>query len=145
MTDSGFDLGLDDPARAGVFFVAPEDIDTLAMAARDAGLRALRVDLHGCRGKPTLLLRLAMALDAPAGSGRNWDALSDQLRDLAWLPPAAGYMLLFDQARDLRDADEPAFDTLLSILEEAVAAWAARDRPFWAFLALPAEDFGPPA
>ena len=38
MSDSGFDLGLDDPARAGVFFVTADDIATLDMATRDAGL-----------------------------------------------------------------------------------------------------------
>ena len=94
MTESGIDFGLDDASRAGVFFVTGEDIATLDMAARDAGLLARRIDLRGCTGKAILMLRLASALDFPAGSGRNWDALSDQLRDLSWLP-AQGYALLF--------------------------------------------------
>ena len=41
----------------------------------------------------------------------------------------------------LRDADETSFDTLLEVLEEAVADWRGRDVPFWAFLALPEDDF----
>ena len=140
MTESGFDLGLDDASRAGVFFVAGDDIATLGMATRDAGLLARRIDLRGCTGKAMLMLRLASALDAPSGSGRNWDALSDQLRDLSWLP-AGGYALLFDAARDLRDADETSFDTLLEILDEATTDWAGRGVPFWAFLALPEDEF----
>ena len=140
MTESGIDFGLDDASRAGVFFVTGEDIATLDMAARDAGLLARRIDLRGCTGKAILMLRLASALDFPAGSGRNWDALSDQLRDLSWLP-AAGYALLFDAARDLRDADETSFDTLLEILDEAATDWAGREIPFWAFLALPDDEF----
>ena len=140
MTESGIDFGLDDASRAGVFFVTGEDIATLDMAARDAGLLARRIDLRGCTGKAILMLRLASALDFPAGSGRNWDALSDQLRDLSWLP-AAGYALLFDAARDLRDADETSFDTLLEVLDEAAQAWADEDVPFWAFLALPEDEF----
>jgi hypothetical protein len=140
MTDSGLDLGLRDPRRAGVFFVTPLDIGPLDTACRDAGLRCRRVDLRGCGGKPTLLLRMAMALDAPAGSGRNWDALSDQLRDLSWAP-APGYALLFEDAHALRDADEASFDTLLDLLDEAARDWAGRDVPFWAFLALPEDDF----
>ena len=71
MSESGFDLGLEDATRAGVFFVAGDDIATLAMAARDAGLLVRRIDLAGCRDKSTLMLRLATALDFPAGSGRN--------------------------------------------------------------------------
>ena len=40
-----------------------------------------------------------MALDFPMSSGRNWDALSDSLRDLEWLP-GKGYVLLFEGAGD---------------------------------------------
>lgn len=141
MTDSGFDLGLDDATRAGVFFVTADDLATLDMASRDAGLLARRIDLRGCGNKATLMLRLATALDFPAGSGRNWDATSDRLRDLSWLPAPGGYALLFEAAHDMRDADETSFDTLLDVLDEAVADWARRGIPFWAFLALPEADF----
>ncbi|KAF1710505.1 barnase inhibitor [Pseudoxanthomonas kalamensis DSM 18571] len=140
MTGSGFDLGLEDPLRAGVFFVTADDLDTLEVAARDADLRPCRIDLAGCRDKRTLLLRVAVALDFPPGSGRNWDALADSLRDLQWLP-ARGHALLFDQASDLHGANEGDFDTLLSILDEACSYWATHDAPFWAFLALREEDF----
>ena len=140
MSDSGFDPGLADPARAGVFFVTEDDLGPLAAVGRDAGLLARRIDLRGCTGKAILMLRLASALDFPAGSGRNWDALSDQLRDLSWLP-AQGYALLFDAASDLRDGDETSFDTLLEVLDEAAQAWADEDVPFWAFLALPEDEF----
>lgn len=141
MTDSGFDLGLDDATRAGVFFVTANDLATLDMASRDAGLLARRIDLRGCGNKATLMLRLATALDFPAGSGRNWDATSDRLRDLSWLPAPGGYALLFEAAHDMRDADETSFDTLLDVLDEAVADWARRGIPFWALLALPEADF----
>ena len=140
MTDSGFDLGLEDPTRAGVFFVSGDDIATLAAAAQDAGLLARRIDLLGCTDKRALLLRMALALDFPATSGHNWDALSDSLRDLSWLP-AKGYVLLFEGAGGMRSADEGDFDMLLSILDEASADWTGRDVPFWAFLALRDEDF----
>ena len=143
MTDSGFDLGLDNASRAGVFFVTADDIATLDMASRDAGLLARRIDLRGCGNKATLMLRLATALDFPTGSGRNWDALSDLLRDLSWLPAATGYALLFDAAHELRDADETSFDTLLDTLDEAASEWARQEIPFWAFLALPADEFEP--
>ncbi len=141
MSESGFELGLEDAHRAGVYFVTGEDIATLDMAARDAGLLVRRIDLRDCRSKATLLLRMATALDFPAGGGRNWDALSDRLRDLDWLP-APGYALLFEDAADMREASEAEFDTLLDLLDEAVGDWAQRDTPFWVFLALPESDFG---
>lgn len=143
MTGSGFDIGLDDPQQSGVFFVTADDIGSLGMAARDAGLDVVRIDLRDCTDKATLLLRIANALDVPAGQGRNWDALADQLRDLSWRP-SSGHVLLFDDARGLRDADEASFDTLLDILSESAADWSAQELPFWAFLALPEDEFDAP-
>ena len=140
MTESGFELGLDQPDRCGVFFVTDDDLDALGVASRDAGLAVRRVDLAGCGDKATLLLRIGSALDFPAGSGRNWDALSDRLRDLSWIE-AGGYALLLENAGDLQGADQAAFDTLLDVVEQAAAAWRDRAVPFWVFLAMPMAFF----
>jgi RNAse (barnase) inhibitor barstar len=140
MSESGFEPGLDDASQAGVFFVADEDLDTLTVVGRDAGLSVRRIDLSGCDSKAALLLRIATVLDFPQTSGRNWDALADSLRDLSWLP-AQGYVLLFEQAHDFRAEHEDEFDTLLDVLDEASRQWSEREVPFWAFVALPEEDF----
>jgi RNAse (barnase) inhibitor barstar len=135
MSDSGFDIGLQDPARAGLYRIAPGDVPSLAAAARDAGLLARRIDLGGCRDKQTLLLRIATALDLPSGSGRNWDALMDALRDLSWLP-APGYVLLFESVSQFQGARPRDLQALAGVLQEAAQWWAGADVPFWAFLAL---------
>jgi len=142
MSESGFDMGLGDVGQAGVYGVGHGDLGGLAAAARDAGLKVLRVDLEGCTDKRTLLLRIATQLDFPAGLGRNWDALSDALRDLSWLP-ARGYALLFNDADDLRNASGEDFDTLLDVLTEVAAHWAADNAPFWAFFELSEDDTQP--
>ena len=139
MSMSGLNLGLDDPRQAGVYFVTDGDLDTLGVAARDAGLQVHRIDMAGS-DKSTLLLRMATTMDFPAGMGRNWDALSDSLRDLSWLQ-GEGHVLLFERAEDFRSAHEDDFDTLLEVLEETAQDWTTRDLPFWAFLALPVEAF----
>ncbi|TDK21516.1 barnase inhibitor [Luteimonas aestuarii] len=141
MTDSGFDPGLFDPALAGVHAVPASDLALLDIAARDAGLHATEVDLRDCTGKATLLLRMSMALDFPVGTGRNWDALSDRLRDLGWIDAPNGHALLFTDAADLRDAAPDDYEMLLSILQEAVESGAGTDTPFWAFMGLPDEEF----
>jgi fermentation-respiration switch protein FrsA (DUF1100 family) len=135
MSDSGFDMGLEDASQAGVYGVGDGDLGGLAAAARDAGLRVCRIDLEACTDKRTLLMRIGTQLDFPAGWSRNWDALSDALRDLSWLP-GNGYALLFNDAEDLRQASGTDFDTLLDILSEASASWAEDNVPFWAFLEL---------
>jgi hypothetical protein len=139
MTGSGFDLGLGDADQGGVYFVSPSDLDSLAAAGRDASLVVRRVDLSHCEGKYALLLRLATQLDFPDSTGRNWDALSDRLRDLQWLG-SGGYVLLLDDARALRRRDPASLDTLLEVLEEASQFWMAQQTPFWAFVALDEED-----
>ncbi len=143
MSDSGCDLDLCDPQQSGVFFVTPEDIAPLETALSGAGQLTRRIDVHDCLDKPSLLLRIATVLDIPDGRGLNWDSLSDAVRDLSWLP-APGHAFLFDGVVYLRDADEASFDILLEILEQAAADWARVGRLFWAFLALPEEEFDLP-
>lgn len=140
MSESGFDLGLSDPRRAGVFLVAADDLATLDALARDDGLRTWRIDLGECRNKATLLLRFSTTMEFPGSFGRNWDALSDALRDLSW-SRADGYALFLEAAGDLRAADSASFETLVDVLTEASRAWTESDVPFWAFLALPDEAF----
>lgn len=139
MSDSGFELGLDDAGRSGVYEVHADDLPTLAAAARDAGLLVRRIDLDGCRDKQGLLLRLATVLDLPAGNGRNWDGLADALRDLSWLP-APGYALLFEAADQLQALRPQDMDTLLEILQDAAQWWLEDGTPFWAFMATDAGD-----
>jgi hypothetical protein len=140
MTGSDFELGLEDPARSGVYFVDDGDLDALAAATRDTGLSLRRVDLSGCRDKRALLPRFAVALDIPGGRGHNWDGLADDLRDLGWIQ-GDGHVLLLEDAVALHDAPGTDFDTLLGILEDAATAWAARGIPFRVFIALPESAF----
>ena len=135
MTASGFDFTVCGPSDVGAYLVDSDDLPMLAAAAQTAGRGVRRIDLHGCRDKTTLLRRIAVALDFPEGFGRNWDALSDSLRDLSWLP-ATGHALLFEHADTMRDADEDDFDTLLDLIDEAADALVERGVPLWAFFAL---------
>ncbi|MGV7191392.1 barstar family protein [Xanthomonas axonopodis] len=135
MNAGDFALDLSDPQQSGVYQAETDDLDTMAALARDAGLRIVRVDLAACSDKRMLLMRLATQLDFPASFGRNWDALSDALRDLAWLPSPHGYALLIDGAQALTSTAPNDRDTLLDILDEVANAWAARGLTFAAFVA----------
>jgi RNAse (barnase) inhibitor barstar len=140
MTTPGFDFAAFDPSDVGAYLVDSDDLAMLAAAANAAGRGVRRIDLHGCRDKTTLLRRIAVALNFPDGFGRNWDALSDSLRDLSWLP-ATGHAFLFENADAMRDADEDDFDTLLDLIDEAADALAKRGMPMWAFFALSDDAF----
>lgn len=83
----------------------------------------LVIDLGGCSDKAGLLERFASALHFPPWFGHNWDALSDCLTDLSWLP-ARGYRIMLSRPQDLRAADPETLATALEILQEAAGFWA---------------------
>lgn len=125
-----------DPLPTGLHLVGDSDINALEAAAREVNSRVRRIDLQGCNGKRDLLQRIATALAFPAEMGHNWDAVSDCMRDLGWLPERS-YTLAFVHGGDLRTASRDAFDTLLDVLEQAATAWAGRAIPFRVFVAVP--------
>jgi RNAse (barnase) inhibitor barstar len=135
-----FDLDFGDPTHGGIFFVTSEDLDPLADAAGMEGLRVCRINLAEYTDSEALYDRLTVALRLPADFGRNWDALADSMRDLSWLK-APGFILLFDHADAMQQANEDDFDTLLDILEEAVDYWQEAGSPFFVFFALPESAF----
>ncbi len=110
-----------------------DDCGGLADARGDGGLEWIGSEREGVADKRTLLARLAAQLDFPAGFGGNWDALSDNLRDLQWLP-ANGYALFLADVDTLRASTQKDFDTLLDVMDETSRDWVGRDVPFWVFL-----------
>lgn len=116
----------------------------------DPSLRAtdahvdIRIDLAGCTDKATLLTRFAAALHFPDWFGHNWDALSDCLTDLSWLP-ARHYRVELTQPQVLRTAAPETLATALEILAEAAEFWADEGVVFeFALNETPTED-DPPA
>lgn len=128
------------PDQAGAFYLTASDLPPLQDAARELGFHCVAIDLAGCGSKPELMRRFAVALEFPPHTGTNWDALADSLRDLQWLP-ADGYVLGLENAQSLRDADPTGYDMLVSVLEESSLQWRDLGLPFWAFIALPDDEF----
>ncbi|MET8361047.1 barstar family protein [Micromonospora sp. NPDC005171] len=64
------------------------------------------------------------ALCFPGYFGWNWNALSDCLRDLNWLP-AEGYLVVVENAPRLLPTSAEDRHTLFQILAQAVHHWAS--------------------
>ncbi|MEH1053591.1 barstar family protein [Micromonospora sp. CPCC 206171] len=64
------------------------------------------------------------ALLFPGYFGWNWDALSDCLRDLNWLP-ADGYLIVVENAPRLLSSSAEDRHTMFQILSRAVHHWAS--------------------
>jgi len=84
--------------------------------------------------KADFLRESAAALDFPAYSGRNWDALADNLRDLAWAPAERGYLVLYDHAGEFAAANPADFAVALDILRSTVASWRGAGTPMTVLL-----------
>ena len=85
------------------------------------------IDGRRGRNKRGLLNELARALEFPAGSGRNWDAVEEMLADLEWLP-AKGYLLVVTHA-DLLLVEHPDdYETFIDIVTSVAKEWATPGR-----------------
>lgn len=73
--------------------------------------------------KEQLMLVLEEALRFPDYFGRNWDALSDCLRDLSWLPPGR-VSLVHDALPALPPKDLRAY---VNVLATAVGDWKPQE------------------
>jgi RNAse (barnase) inhibitor barstar len=69
--------------------------------------------------KHELMTAFERELWFPLGFGRNWDALSDCLRDLEWMPDHK-VVLVHEALPRLSDSDLSAY---LSVLSHAVLSW----------------------
>jgi hypothetical protein len=108
--------------------LTPAAATALVALATSLGLEAIRIDLAGCQDKAGLLQRVAAALGFPAWFGDNWDAFYDCLADLSWRP-GRGWVLLLENAHDLRLAAPEVLDTALAIMADAALAWEERGLP----------------
>ncbi|MFF9053027.1 barstar family protein [Streptomyces erythrochromogenes] len=101
----------------------PQPLAPALAAAEAAGWTTLRLDLDGVRGKAELMGRCGEALRLPEWFGGNWDALADVLRDLSWLPEAAGRLVAVTSWRGYAGARPAEWETFVEVLEEAVDFW----------------------
>ncbi|MFD8755899.1 barstar family protein [Kitasatospora sp. NPDC059577] len=84
-----------------------------------------RLDGAEAGDEQRLFEQLSVRLRLPAYFGWNWDALSDCLRDLAWLP-ADHYLLVVERSALLLRECPEARETLFGVLETAGRHWARR-------------------
>jgi hypothetical protein len=116
--------------RAGVHHLPHGPIDDLQTGAIAAGCLVVRIDLFGVRNKDELLTAVGKALRFPEWFGHNWDALTDCLTDMGWLP-ATGYVIILDRCDGIHARSESDFVTCLQIFQDSADVWREDDVPFW--------------
>jgi hypothetical protein len=125
---------LADAKQSGVYRLSrnPEDVEH---AAKSAGLAVFRIDLRAVRGKKQFLEHVARALVFPEWFGGNWDALSDCLTDLDWLPADKGYVLILEHAEHFGGNHPQEFGDAAAVFGSVAEFWRSQEgRPFWTFI-----------
>ena len=117
--------------RPGLYLIgADEQLSSVLARLEQAGWATARVDLTDAHDKEAVLAAFADSLQFPDWFGRNWDALEDMLRDLAWWPSGTRGRLVALRGGSVVTADGGAVrETLLDVLESAVTHWAATSTP----------------
>ena len=125
-------------AQAGVYHLPSGASGAIERAAAGLGFAVVRTNLSDCENKAEFLRRIASAMTFPDWFGHNWDALTDCLTDLSWLP-AEGYVVILKHADRFRVAAEADFVTALDVFQEAARGWADDNVPMWIFVGLTAD------
>jgi RNAse (barnase) inhibitor barstar len=127
-----------DASRAGVHHLPHGPIHHLLTGAGAAGCLVLRVDLAAVRNKDEMLAAVGHALRFPEWFGQNWDALTDCLLDMGWLP-ATGYVIILDHCDGIHGRAEADFVTLMQTFQQAAETWREDDIPFWCLVDMQAD------
>ncbi|MFA7270814.1 MAG: barstar family protein [Sterolibacterium sp.] len=125
-------------ARAGVYHTPQQGMGDLLAAAEASGFSICRIDLAPVRDKAALFECLATALELPDWFGHNWDALTDCLGDLSWLP-AVGYLILLEHCDGFHTRHSADFATALQVFTAAADAWRDERVPFWVLVDMHAD------
>lgn len=120
---------------SGVFY-EPSDVKSadVKKAAVEAGLRFFRIDLRNVNDKTRFLRKIARALKFPAYFGMNWDALSDSITDMSWMP-AAGYVLFLANYRSFEQTNAVDIRIIRQILDSSAEFWKQKQVRFYIILA----------
>lgn len=109
----------------------PVSVHFTTEAPAKAGVDGLVAGIDGAavQSRDELLDAIAAALEFPDYFGRNWDALDECLRDLAWLP-ADGYVLIVRDAGDFWHDHPGLAGRLAESWQFCADHWRARGAAF---------------
>ena len=92
----------------------------------DPQVAVVVIDGEACRSDTSLFAEFASKLLFPRYFGHNWDALSDCLNDLDWLP-GTGYLIVIERSEAVLPAANDEFARFATTLRDTAAHWATPD------------------
>jgi len=113
-----------------VHFINKKQLDISIDELNSLGIYTASISGALINNENELFKSLAEAFSFPDYFGNNWDALSDCLGDLTWLPASKGFVLIFESS-DLMLSD-CSFITgkLISLWLSVAELWSGDEIPF---------------
>ena len=109
-------------------------VQDLQDAARSLGQHFLYAHCAEATTKQQVLAVIAEAFHFPKHFGKNFDALSDCLTDLAHKAgPQPGFLVVLEQLPNTPKFDKEARETLLDVFRDAADFWAEKKIAFRVF------------
>ena len=88
------------------------------------------VDLADAADKAAIMDAFSVGLGLPEWFGRNWDALTDVLRDLGWWPAGRRGRVIVIRGAGRQDTGTATDrDVLHAVLRDATASWSTTASP----------------
>ena len=131
-----------DSGESGLFLLEGDvDANVVRLQSLARGYDYIWLDANAVSDKSDFLQQAKTAFHLPDYFGENWDALTDCLMDLSWLPGPRWVVLVRGLER-LFGLDPQSYQTIFEILDEARTFWEEQEQPF---IVLLGEDCGPEA
>jgi hypothetical protein len=99
-----------------------------------AGFAFAYLDGRAFADKAGFLKVAAQELKFPASYGQNWDAFEEAIRDLSWLRPTKGFVLLMDEVSRFAKTNPADWAIAKDILQNAAKEWRERGTPMFVLL-----------
>lgn len=114
-----------DESKAGLVVLPETGKVTVSQILPPQGVVAIaRIDGASATDSDGVFSQFSTAFKFPAWFGWNWNALSDCLRDLAWLP-ADRYLVVIEEPVQLLAEDSSYRQDVFRILAKAAKYWAS--------------------
>lgn len=106
------------------------DISLIQELSNEFGYKLFYLNGVEIKNKKDLFTTFSIVLEFPEYFGNNWDALTDCLRDLEWLPTYKGYILVYINPELFAWNAPSEFETFLEIVNTVSKYWSDQKKKF---------------
>ena len=119
---------------SNIYFLSrSSNISDIVAYAQENNFELFYVDGKGVINKGTLLQILGVVMHSPISHQQSWDKFRADITDLSWIDPCNGFILFYENYKNLLSFNPKDWITFLGILNDAIEFWKQRKQPLYIF------------